>query len=78
MTKHFLSLLDLTSEELIGIVRRATELKRMQHRSDNHAPLKGKSLGMIFEKSSTRTRVSFEVGMSQLGGHALFLSPRDM
>ncbi|MEW8585640.1 MAG: ornithine carbamoyltransferase, partial [Candidatus Thiodiazotropha sp.] len=77
MTRHFLSLLDLSSDELLALIRRATELKRMQHRSDIHTPLKGKNLGMIFEKSSTRTRVSFEVGMSQLGGHALFLSPRD-
>jgi ornithine carbamoyltransferase len=75
--RHFLSLLDLSTEELHTIVTRATELKRMQHRGDIHTPLKGKSLGMIFEKSSTRTRVSFEVGMTQLGGHALFLSPRD-
>jgi ornithine carbamoyltransferase len=77
MTRHFLSLLDLTSNELHTLIRRATELKRMQHRGDIHTPLKGKNLGMVFEKSSTRTRVSFEVGMSQLGGHALFLSPRD-
>ena len=75
--RHFLSLLDLTSEELRNIVRRATDLKRIQHRGYTHTPLKGKNLGMVFEKSSTRTRVSFEVGMSQLGGHALFLSPRD-
>ncbi len=75
--RHFLSLLDLTTDELHSIVRRASELKRMQHRGDIHTPLKGKNLGMVFEKSSTRTRVSFEVGMSQLGGHALFLSPRD-
>jgi ornithine carbamoyltransferase len=77
MTRHFLNLLDLTGGELLRIVRRAMELKRMQHRHEIHTPLKGKNLGMIFEKSSTRTRVSFEVGMSQLGGHALFLSPRD-
>jgi ornithine carbamoyltransferase len=77
MTRHFLSLLDLNSDELHGLIRRASELKRMQHRGDIHTSLKGKNLGMIFEKSSTRTRVSFEVGMSQLGGHALFLSPRD-
>ncbi|MCU7924211.1 MAG: ornithine carbamoyltransferase [Candidatus Thiodiazotropha sp. (ex Dulcina madagascariensis)] len=77
MTRHFLSLLDLSRDELYGIIRRATELKRMHHRGDIHTPLKGKSLGMVFEKSSTRTRVSFEVGMSQLGGHAVFLSPRD-
>ncbi len=76
-TRHFLSLLDLSSEELLGIINRGTELKRKLHRGDIHAPLKSKNLGMIFEKSSTRTRVSFEVGMSQLGGHALFLSPRD-
>ncbi len=75
--RHFLSILDLSSQELNSVVTRATELKRMQNRGDIHTPLKGKSLGMIFEKSSTRTRVSFEVGMSQLGGHALFLSPRD-
>jgi len=75
--RHFLSLLDLSRDELHSIVRRASELKRMQHRGDIHTPLKGKNLGMVFEKSSTRTRVSFEVGMSQLGGHALFLSPRD-
>ncbi len=75
--RHFLSLLDLSSEELHAIVVRATELKHIQHRGGIHTPLKGRSLGMIFEKSSTRTRVSFEVGMSQLGGHALFLSPRD-
>jgi ornithine carbamoyltransferase len=77
MTRHFLSLLDFNSDELLGLIRRASELKRMQHRGEIHTPLKGKNLGMVFEKSSTRTRVSFEVGMSQLGGHALFLSPRD-
>ncbi|MEW8068899.1 MAG: ornithine carbamoyltransferase [Candidatus Thiodiazotropha sp.] len=77
MTRHFLSLLDLSGDELHALIRRASELKRIQHRGDIHTPLKGKNLGMIFEKSSTRTRVSFEVGMSQLGGHALFLSPRD-
>ncbi|MCG7984622.1 MAG: ornithine carbamoyltransferase [Candidatus Thiodiazotropha lotti] len=77
MTRHFLSLLDLSRDELQSLIRRASELKRMQHRGEIHTPLKGKNLGMVFEKSSTRTRVSFEVGMSQLGGHALFLSPRD-
>ncbi|MCG7924897.1 MAG: ornithine carbamoyltransferase [Candidatus Thiodiazotropha taylori] len=77
MTRHFLSLLDLSHDELQSLIRRASELKRMQHRGEIHTPLKGKNLGMVFEKSSTRTRVSFEVGMSQLGGHALFLSPRD-
>ncbi|MET0067715.1 MAG: ornithine carbamoyltransferase [Candidatus Thiodiazotropha sp.] len=77
MTRHFLTLLDLNRDELHRLIQRASELKRMQHRNEIHTSLKGRNLGMIFEKSSTRTRVSFEVGMSQLGGHALFLSPRD-
>jgi ornithine carbamoyltransferase len=75
--RHFLSLLDLSSEELRQLLARASELKAMQQRGERYEPLRGRTLGMIFEKSSTRTRVSFEVGMVQLGGHALFLSPRD-
>jgi ornithine carbamoyltransferase len=75
--RHFLSLRDLSSDELRRVISRADELKAIQRRGDRHTPLQGKTLGMIFEKSSTRTRVSFEVGMAQLGGHALFLSPRD-
>jgi len=75
--RHFLSLLDLSGDELRALLARATALKAMQQRGQRHLPLAGKTLGMIFEKSSTRTRVSFEVGMVQLGGHALFLSPRD-
>ena len=75
--RHFLSLLDLSGDELRSLLARAIELKAMLRRSEPHAPLAGKTLGMIFEKSLTRTRVSFEVGMVQLGGHALFLSPRD-
>ena len=75
--RHFLSLLDLSGDELRALLARAIELKTMLRRGEPHAPLAGKTLGMIFEKSSTRTRVSFEVGMVQLGGHALFLSPRD-
>ncbi|OOZ37305.1 ornithine carbamoyltransferase [Solemya velesiana gill symbiont] len=75
--RHFLSLLDLSSDELRSLVARASELKKMQHAGEIHEPLKNQTLGMIFEKSSTRTRVSFETGMTQLGGHALFLSPRD-
>ncbi len=75
--RHFLTLLDLTPDELRGLLARAIELKAMQRAGEPHEPLKRRTLGMIFEKSSTRTRVSFEVGMSQLGGHALFLSPRD-
>ena len=76
-TKHFLTLLDYSSEELRALLARASELKNMRAQGKTHTPLKGKTLAMIFEKSSTRTRVSFETGMVQLGGHALFLSPRD-
>lgn len=75
--RHFLTLKDLTSEELNQLLHRATELKQMQKEGDIFEPLKNKTLAMIFEKASTRTRLSFEIGMTQLGGHALFLSPRD-
>lgn len=75
--RHFLSLLDFSADELRGLINRAIELKQMHRDGREHLPLKHKVLGMIFEKSSTRTRVSFEVGMIQLGGQALFLSPRD-
>jgi ornithine carbamoyltransferase len=75
--RHFLSLLDLSSAELQAVIARASELKKLQHAGETHATLQGRVLAMIFEKSSTRTRVSFEAGMSQLGGSALFLSPSD-
>lgn len=75
--RHFLTLLDLSSEELDKLLQRAIELKKMQHEGQIYDPLRNRVLGMIFEKSSTRTRVSFEAGMAQLGGHAIFLSPRD-
>lgn len=75
--RHFLSLIDLTSSELDGIISRAIELKSKKIENMIHEPLKNKVLGMIFEKSSTRTRVSFEAGIIQLGGQAIFLSPRD-
>ncbi len=75
--RHFLSLLDLSTEELRQLIGRASELKQLQQAGEFHTPLKQKVLAMIFEKSSTRTRVSFEAGMAQLGGSALFLSPRD-
>lgn len=77
MTQHFLTLLDIDPDNLNRLVRRATELKVMQHAGERYEPLYGKVLGMIFDKSSTRTRVSFETGMAQFGGHAIFLSPRD-
>jgi ornithine carbamoyltransferase len=73
--RHFISLLDLTGDELRQLINRAITLKRV--RDHDYQPLKGQVLGMIFEKSSTRTRVSFETGMAHFGGHALFLSPRD-
>ena len=76
-TRHFLSLLDLSSEELIQLLKRAIELKSMHQAGVIYEPLKNKVMAMIFEKSSTRTRVSFEAGMVQLGGHAMFLSPKD-
>lgn len=75
--KHFRNLLDLESQELRQIISRATELKAMLAEGLPHEFLKNKSLAMIFEKSSTRTRVSFEVGMTQFGGSAIFLSPAD-
>lgn len=75
--RHFLSLLDLDPSELNALILRGIELKELREMGEQIAPLSGKTLAMIFEKSSTRTRVSFEAGMTQLGGHALFLSPRD-
>lgn len=75
--RHFLTLLDLTPAELVQLINRAAELKTMQREGELYQPYRGKVLAMIFEKSSTRTRVSFETGMAQFGGHALFLSPRD-
>lgn len=76
-TRHFLTLLDFSSEELEQLIERAIELKKMQHAGEIYEPLKNRVLGMIFEKSSTRTRVSFETGMAQFGGSAIFLSSRD-
>ncbi|KFX56847.1 ornithine carbamoyltransferase [Clostridium botulinum] len=78
MKKDLLKMDDLSKEEILEILNLADQLKYEQKRGIEHKHLKGKSLGMIFEKSSTRTRVSFEVGMYQLGGNALFLSNRDL
>ena len=75
--RHFLSLMDLSPDELSRVIRRGIELKGLRDRGVLHEPLKNRVLGMIFEKSSTRTRVSFEAGMIQLGGQAIFLSSRD-
>lgn len=75
---HLLKLLDLSTEEITGILDLADQLKYERKHNIPHELLKGQTLGMIFQKSSTRTRVSFETGMYQLGGHALFLSSRDL
>ena len=76
--KHLLKLMDLSTEEIIDILNLADQLKYEQQHGIPHPLLKGQTLGMIFQKSSTRTRVSFETGMYQLGGQALFLSSRDL
>jgi len=75
--RHFLTLNDLSRDELHKLIQRAIELKTQQKAGTIFEPLKNKVLGMVFEKSSTRTRVSFETGMVQFGGQAIFLSPRD-
>ena len=75
--RHFLTLMDLSKDELKQVLARASELRQMQHRGEIYRPFVGRTLAMIFEKSSTRTRVSFETGMGQFGGQALFLSPND-
>lgn len=75
---HLLKLQDLDKNEILDILNLADQLKYENHNGIEHHLLKGKTLGMIFQKSSTRTRVSFETGMYQLGGQALFLSNRDL
>ncbi len=76
--RDFISIHDYNADEVGYILQVGLELKRMQKEGIPHPLLAGKTLGMIFQKSSTRTRVAFEVGMYQLGGHALFLSPKDI
>ena len=75
--KHFLTLMDLTPEDIRGLIERAVELKRQHRAGNSEKTLAGKVLAMIFTKASTRTRVSFEAGIAQLGGSALFLSGQD-
>lgn len=75
--RHFLTLNDVSRDELNQIIQRAIELKSLQRKGQSTELLKNKVLGMIFEKSSTRTRISFESGMAQAGGHAIFLSNKD-
>lgn len=76
--KHLLKLQDLSKAEILDVLNLADQLKFEHHNGVEHHLLKGKTLGMIFQKSSTRTRVSFETGMYQLGGQAMFLSSRDL
>lgn len=76
--KHLLKLLDLSKAEIVGLLNLADQLKYERKHGIAHPLLRGKTLGMIFQKSSTRTRVSFEVGMYQLGGAALFLSSKEL
>ena len=76
--KHLLKLMDWSKEEILSTLDRADRLKEEKKKGIRHPILEGKTLGMIFEKSSTRTRVSFEVGMHELGGQALFLSSKEL
>ena len=78
MKKDFISILDINEQELEQLLSEAHELKCQKKAGTAHLLLCGKTLAMIFEKSSTRTHISFEVGMNELGGHALFLNARDM
>ena len=76
--RDFISIHDFSEAEIAYMLEVGLELKKEQKKGIAHPILAGKTLGMIFQKASTRTRVAFEVGMYQLGGHALFLSPRDI
>ncbi|MFA5293937.1 MAG: ornithine carbamoyltransferase [Methanoregulaceae archaeon] len=78
MKKDLLSILDLSREELRDILDDADRLKMLRREGRPHEFLLGKALALVFEKASTRTRISFEVGMAELGGHALFLNPQDL
>ena len=78
MNKDFLKLSDLNKDEVLGLIKETTELKQLKAKGTAHRPLEGKTLGLIFNKNSTRTRISFEVGMFELGGHSLFLTPDQM
>ena len=75
MTRHLLTILDLSREEIEHLLTRARELKVFHKQGQNPTPLKGKTVAMIFDKPSTRTRVSFEAGIAQLGGASIYLAP---
>ena len=74
MKKDLLSISDFSQQEVLDLLEKSTDLKKKRQKGIEHLPLKGQTLGMIFNKHSTRTRISFEVGMFELGGHALFLT----
>lgn len=76
-TRHFLTLMDLSPSELSALIDRAIDMKRKLKAREPDVQFPNYVLGMLFEKSSTRTRISFEAGMAQFGGHAMFLSPKD-
>jgi ornithine carbamoyltransferase len=78
MKRDFLDVTDFTQDEIMHLFKLAGGLKAMQKKGEPHPLLKGKTLAMIFQKPSTRTRISFETGMFQLGGHALYISPDEM
>jgi ornithine carbamoyltransferase len=78
MKRDFLDVTDFSAEEILAVLRLAADLKRKQKKGKAHRLLEGKTLAMIFQKPSTRTRISFETGMFQLGGHALYISPDEM
>ena len=77
MKKNFITLLDIPKKDIQKLILRAIELKKMRNSNITYTPLQNKTLALIFDKSSTRTRASFEVGMTHFGGNTLFLSPRD-
>ncbi|AOV07274.1 ornithine carbamoyltransferase [Sporosarcina ureilytica] len=76
--RDLLSLLDFTSEEVVFFIQKAVEMKKAKEEGKENLPLVGKTLGMIFEKNSTRTRISFEVGMIHLGGHAIYMNAKEL
>jgi ornithine carbamoyltransferase len=76
--RDFLHITDFSPEEIQAVLKNTAELKKMVHEGREYTPLKGKTMAMIFAKPSARTRISFETGMTQLGGHAIFLGPNDI
>lgn len=76
--RHFLSMNDFSKQDIMDVIDRAAAMKRGEPGKGPADPLKGKSVGLLFDKPSTRTRVSFDVGIQQLGGHAIFLNSRDI